>query len=142
MKPIHFLTFLLFITTNLSAADYYWVGGSGNWADISHWATTSGGVITYSQVPTADDNVYFDANSFTGPGQVVTINNENIFGSLAFIPDMVVDLSGQVRFRIASGSAVESNWCCALNYRKRAPYAGRMVRTARSISLKKKGFIL
>ena len=40
---------------------------AGNWSDISHWATTSGGVITHPQVPTANDDVYFDTNSFDGP---------------------------------------------------------------------------
>ena len=61
------------------AADYYWVGGSGNWSDITHWATTSGGAVQQNVVPSAEDNVYFDANSFTGPNQVVTINNQNVF---------------------------------------------------------------
>jgi gliding motility-associated-like protein len=64
---------------SLSAVDYYWVGGSGNWSDISHWATASGGTTFHSVAPTADDNVFFDANSFTGPNQVVTVNNDNIF---------------------------------------------------------------
>lgn len=117
----------LSIITSLTATDYYWIGGTGNWSDISHWATTSGGFITHDQVPTANDNVYFDANSFTGPGQTVTINNENIFcgnmdwagatgvplfqgdtakvinvfGSLNFIENMILDYSGEVRFRAA-----------------------------------------
>lgn len=116
------------LSTILTASDYYWIGGSGNWSDISHWATTSGGIITHDQVPTADDDVYFDANSFTGPDQVITINNENIFcrnldwtgasgvpvfrgssekvinifGSLNFITDMVLDFAGEFRFQSAS----------------------------------------
>ncbi|MEL7163814.1 MAG: hypothetical protein AAFN92_23855, partial [Bacteroidota bacterium] len=66
--------FLLSFLTPLVAADYFWIGGSGNWSDISHWATTSGGTTTHSQAPGADDDVFFDANSFTGPGQTVTLN--------------------------------------------------------------------
>jgi hypothetical protein len=55
------------------SANYYWVGGTGNWSNYSvHWATTSGGNVFYTHVPTSFDNVYFDANSFTAPGQIVT----------------------------------------------------------------------
>ena len=31
-------------TDTLAGRDLYWVGGTGNWSDIGHWATTSGGV--------------------------------------------------------------------------------------------------
>ncbi|MEO0877185.1 MAG: hypothetical protein AAFY48_21520, partial [Bacteroidota bacterium] len=75
-----FLIFLLLsIPFTSSAADYFWIGGSGDWSDISHWATTSGGAITHSQAPTADDDVYFDGNSFTAPGQTVSMNTDIIF---------------------------------------------------------------
>lgn len=57
-----------------NAANYYWIGGSGNWTDLTHWATTSGGTITHNQIPTAADDVFFNANSFTATGQVVTLN--------------------------------------------------------------------
>jgi gliding motility-associated-like protein len=63
----------------LLAADYYWVGGSGNWSDIAHWATTSGGTTKHNKTPTSADNVFFNANSFTGPGQTVTVNTDIIF---------------------------------------------------------------
>jgi len=61
------------------AADYYWVGGSGNWSDLGHWATTSGGGTGHVQVPTADDDVYFDAGSFNTTTDIVTLNSDNIF---------------------------------------------------------------
>jgi hypothetical protein len=66
---------LLLATTahTASAADYYWVGGSGQWDDLSHWASSSGGVSTYDQVPQSTDNVHFDAKSFTASGQMVAI---------------------------------------------------------------------
>ena len=104
------------------AVDYYWVGGSGNWSDISHWATTSGGNVFHNVAPTANDNVIFDANSFTGAGEVVVVNNDNIFcrdmvwdgvtgnptlsasdvrvlnvfGSIQLSPDMQFDFRGDV----------------------------------------------
>ena len=126
MNRVSRLLFCLLFCTPLvsSAADYFWIGGSGDWSDISHWATTSGGVITHSQAPTADDDVYFDGNSFTGPGQTVTMNTDiifcrsmnwvaatnnptfvgganvtlNVYGSLDLIAGMTFDFSGEVVF--------------------------------------------
>lgn len=54
-------------------ANRYWVGGTANWDGTAgtKWATTSGGAGGAS-VPTASDDVYFDANS----GAVtVTVNS-------------------------------------------------------------------
>lgn len=48
-------------------ADFYWVGGTGNWsAFATHWATTSGGSIFQANAPTSADNVFFDNNSAAG----------------------------------------------------------------------------
>jgi len=120
--------FLLIITARLLAADYYWVGGTGDWAGLGHWATTSGEGVLYNTVPAAYDNVHFDANSFIGPNQVVTITNNGgtanvvcqnmdgtgslynptlsgtsnqtlrIYGSLIFIPAMTYSFAGVVYF--------------------------------------------
>jgi len=70
------LVFLIsfFGLMTVSAADYYWVGGSGNWSDINHWANSSGGTVKHIVVPSPNDNVFFDHNSFTAPGQVITID--------------------------------------------------------------------
>jgi len=45
-------------------ADRYWVGGTGSWSssNTANWAASSGGASGAS-VPTAADNVFFDANS-------------------------------------------------------------------------------
>jgi hypothetical protein len=50
-------------------ADRYWVGGTGTWDGTSttNWAASSGGASGAS-VPTAADNVFFDANSNVGTG--------------------------------------------------------------------------
>ncbi|MFI5220276.1 MAG: hypothetical protein ACHQNT_12395, partial [Bacteroidia bacterium] len=78
---ITFSIFLLLLVCNKTkASDYYWVGGTGNWSDYAnHWATTSGGLIFHIQVPSAFDNVYFDANSFSASGQSLTVDSTNIF---------------------------------------------------------------
>ncbi|MFA6296560.1 MAG: GDSL-type esterase/lipase family protein [Patescibacteria group bacterium] len=47
-----------------SAAERYWVGGSGNWSDAAtHWAATSGGSPDAGNLPTSSDNCFFDSNS-------------------------------------------------------------------------------
>ena len=55
-------------------ADRYWVGDGGNWSDnTNHWAASSGGAPGAS-LPTNEDNVFFDANSFTVGSQTVTVD--------------------------------------------------------------------
>lgn len=73
----YFLIVFLALSTfiKVQAADYYWVGGSGNWNDINHWRTASGGTLIPSVIPGATDNVYFDTNSgFTSSSKTITIN--------------------------------------------------------------------
>ena len=77
MTTLRFMMLFLFAIPCLSASggEYYWVGGSGNWSEISHWATSSGGSTFHSVVPGINDTVYFDANSgFTEGNNTVTIN--------------------------------------------------------------------
>src|SRR5690606_29875697 len=69
------LLFSLFNNNFSFAQDYYWVGGSGNWSDINHWATTSGGTTIHAVVPGPYNNVIFDANSgFTTGDNTVTLD--------------------------------------------------------------------
>lgn len=53
-------------------ANRYWVGGSGNWSDTAHWSTASNG-STGASVPTAADDVIFDASSDSGSAITVTL---------------------------------------------------------------------
>ena len=68
------LCFFISAASSLSA-QYYWVGGSGNWTDYAnHWATSSGGNTFHTSVPGSTDDVIFDANSFSQSGQTVTLD--------------------------------------------------------------------
>ncbi|GAB4286321.1 MAG: hypothetical protein Kow0068_11880 [Marinilabiliales bacterium] len=113
---------IILVQINCFSADYYWVNGTGNWSEFSsHWATTSGGTTFHTSVPTATDNVYFDSNSFSASGQVVTVdvpaqcnnmtwtgvsNNPdfsgfsqlNINGSLTLDPNMTLSYNGTINF--------------------------------------------
>ncbi|KFF24583.1 hypothetical protein [Chryseobacterium vrystaatense] len=74
-KYIFFFLMLFLFSVKGLAANYYWVGGSGNWSDINHWRTTSGGTGVPSVVPGPVDNVFFDGNSgFTGTSKTITMN--------------------------------------------------------------------
>ena len=73
------LTLIFFMALSVArAADYYWIGGSGTWNDLTHWATTSGGSTNPLIVPSAADNVIFDANSFPGSAK----NGDHFFRGL------------------------------------------------------------
>ncbi len=64
-RSLFFLFTLLFLNSSqLLATDYFWVGGTGNWSDLTHWATTSGGSTLHTSLPGETDDVYFDVNSF------------------------------------------------------------------------------
>jgi len=78
--PILFLSLLLLFSVQQAiASDLYWVGGSGNWNDLSHWSLTtgnSGGLLSPS-IPQASDHVIFDSNSgFIQTKKEVFINSE------------------------------------------------------------------
>ena len=119
------LTLLVFCWMGLGplwAADYFWVGGSGNWSDLSRWATTSGGTVKHLQYPTPTDRVFFDANSFTAPGQVVTLNLSN-----ATCGDM--DWNGAVfspKFVSAPGSSLSLYGSLRLNASMDFAYQGTL----------------
>ncbi|MDD2634548.1 MAG: T9SS type A sorting domain-containing protein [Bacteroidales bacterium] len=116
-----FITALCFSGKSF-AADYYWVGGTGNWSEFgTHWATTSGGGVFHASEPTLNDNVYFDANSFSSAGEIVTVdvmaycktidwtgvtntpdfsgsNTLEIYGSLIFSPNMTSTYNSNILF--------------------------------------------
>jgi hypothetical protein len=102
---------------NSSAASFYWVGGTGSWSDFAnHWATTSGGSTFHTTIPNLNDDVFFDAQSFTATGQYVQLDSTfyfcknmdwtgalynpaiegmgatlRVYGSLSFIDSMIVN---------------------------------------------------
>lgn len=58
----------------------FWVGGTGNWSDTTHWSTTTGGAGG-AAVPTSADDVTVDSNSGTGTYTItgdVAINVNNL----------------------------------------------------------------
>ena len=74
---------LLVLTVSLcqyvSAVDLYWVNGSGNWNDPTHWSLTSNG-SGGAGIPGPKDNVHFDQHSFINNGSI-NINTDVTFAS-------------------------------------------------------------
>ncbi|HRP91083.1 MAG TPA: PKD domain-containing protein [Edaphocola sp.] len=124
-KLLFFLTAFTVYTSH--AATLYWVGGSGNWNDATKWSNSSGG-STCNCVPTNADDVVFNANSFTGGGQTVTINAQaycknmtwtsglpsptlvgsyqlDIYGSLTLSSTMNLTYTGSIYFKSNSGNS-------------------------------------
>ncbi|WEK18826.1 MAG: Ig-like domain-containing protein [Candidatus Pedobacter colombiensis] len=80
------LTFLLLLFTfQLHAADYYWVGGGGNWSDINHWRLGSSSGNIAGIVPSATDNVFFGVDAgFTNTSRTVTIDANSFCNSMTW----------------------------------------------------------
>jgi len=118
-----------------SCGGYYWVGDNGNWSDYAHhWATSSGGSNFHGSVPSLNDNVYFDANSFTTAGRTVTVDvpvayaHDMKWGSALFNPGFtgtgVIELSGDLELI----SAMNQNYSGEWNFT--APDNGHIINTA------------
>jgi len=61
ISTIFCVLFCLFVSA-VNAQDRYWVNGSGDWNDSSHWSEISGGSGGAS-IPALENNVYFDNSS-------------------------------------------------------------------------------
>jgi len=79
MKKTYLTTFLCLTTICLFAENYYWIGGSGNWADPMHWSLSDLGTGESAEtIPTINDNVYFNEFSFENEGDTVYVSQSDI----------------------------------------------------------------
>ncbi len=95
-----FACFFVFSIGNSYSQVRFWVGGTGNWNDPTHWSLTSGGVSGAS-VPLAADSAIFNALSSVGayavstPSPSETIRSVNALGanSVSFSLNLTVTKS-------------------------------------------------
>ncbi len=67
------------MTAPSAGQNYFWVGGDGSWHESTNWSLSSGGApLSTSCLPSLNDNVMFDNNSFTSDNQKVEIENDKI----------------------------------------------------------------
>lgn len=86
MKRFLFL-FLCILGINLHAADYYWVGGGGNWSDLNHWRLGSTAGPVPSIVPSSTDNVFFTSGAGFGTTtatQTITLNSSGFCNNMTW----------------------------------------------------------
>jgi hypothetical protein len=70
--------------TFTTAATQYWSGTTGNWSDASKWFLATGGTGGAGRVPLPQDDVVFDASSFTSTGQTVTADMARLGKSITW----------------------------------------------------------
>ena len=66
---------------DLVGANYYWIGDGGNWNDGANWSLSTNGVSS-GCIPTLNDAVFFDANSFSLTGQTVVVDDAAFFKTM------------------------------------------------------------
>ena len=79
--------------TPIPAIDFYWVGGSGNWSDYTHWSVNeSGGNPLLNNlnecIPSQYDSVIFDRNSFPADFPRVILDINGFCKSMTWTSDM------------------------------------------------------
>ncbi len=105
-RQILAVSILLVATQLFGQESRFWVGGSGKWADNSHWATVSGGEPG-ATVPESGTSVVFDANSFSGAKNTVTLSDEVVIGSLT-ATDAEFVFSGKKDLTVGGSVSVDS----------------------------------
>lgn len=105
-RQILAVSILLVATQLFGQESRFWVGGSGKWADNSHWATVSGGEPG-ATVPESGTSVVFDANSFSGAKNTVTLSDEVVIGSLTASEAEFV-FSGKKSLSVGGSVSVDS----------------------------------
>ncbi|QQU04832.1 hypothetical protein [Myroides odoratus] len=74
-KIVVFCLICILSSVSTFGASYYWVGGSGDWSDINHWRTSSGGTAIPGVIPGPSDDVFFDDNAgFSSSNYTITLN--------------------------------------------------------------------
>jgi large repetitive protein len=71
------LPFFFFISFFCNSQTLYWVGGTGNFSDPSHWSFTSGGKSA-NVVPGQSNSLVYDDNSASGDFQVSLTDVKNV----------------------------------------------------------------
>lgn len=110
------LCILLSISTAINAQTRYWVGGSGNWTDKQHWASTSGGNGGES-LPTSSSNVIINDNSGLSEGGNIVLTGNVEVGALLWFDAPQSGFSGNYAVTVNKILDFNSNngWAGTIN---------------------------
>jgi len=105
LKKNILLSFVLLIVCSVSATNMYWVGGTGSWNEVKHWSLTTGGP-SGTTIPTVNDDVYFDENSFSADKQTVKVTTSAVCRNIDWsaIDNRAILSSGPSKTLIVYGS--------------------------------------
>ena len=115
LKHLPLLLSVLFTFTlvSLQANNFYWVGGNGNWNESSHWSFSSGG-NGGAGIPSSNDDVYFDSNSFqsTNGLNLITVSGNQSIRNFNVInsPYFKLKSYNRIDFEIKGNWNVQSNF--------------------------------
>lgn len=101
------LSILLAVSQLFGQESRFWVNGSGNWSDQSHWSTVSGGTPG-ATVPDQNTNVVFDQNSFSSNKNTVKVNQPAYVNNLD-MQDAEFTVSGKKDIIVAGSVNVDAN---------------------------------
>jgi hypothetical protein len=79
----NFSLILTYTSVNEPKQTFYWINGTGNWNDGTHWSLSSGGP-SVNGVPSANDRVVFDGNSFSNNEAVIAFSGPQSCFSLSW----------------------------------------------------------
>lgn len=116
MSFFKFVLVLIAFTLNYSAkaADYYWINGSGSWNNTNHWSLSSGG-LSAGTIPTLNDHVHFDENSFLlGYGDVILTENTEV-GAISITSQTPLNLTGLYELTVHGNFTASSLFNIHLN---------------------------
>jgi hypothetical protein len=117
----------LFTASRVYGDVFYWIGGPGNWSEISHWGIYSGapynGGQNYARVPNANDTVIFDDNSgFTSSNRLLTLNQTAVCHDLRFLMTTVQLYFTGISYDISIAGSLELQK--GMYFRPRTVYFG------------------
>lgn len=85
MRKLLLLPLLVLLVFHARAADYYWVGGGGNWGDLNHWRLGSTAGPIPSIIPSTADNVFFTTGAgFTSVSKTVTLDADGFCNNMTW----------------------------------------------------------
>lgn len=98
----------------------YWVGGTGNWSDSSHWSLSSGGPGS-ACVPTFLDTVVIDINSSTSLKDTLIFDAESVyvaeFNAVSVVDSLVfLSVEGFTRVNVGGSLQASSSIYLARNF--------------------------